>query len=176
MNNKSTEEERIGDDFILERMYAREQRLSSQSDALDMKASYLLVVVAFLAQLSTSFLSKPNLPCVAKIDQWLSCISIAIAGAILLMELMVKSFDDESAEEMEPWRDKEISKAEAAQDAPHSSDYLRGWLTSGLIDGCKERIFTSEKNNKGKVRLLRLAYWCVAVAFMLDILFFTSPS
>jgi len=49
-------------------MYAREQVLLSQADALDMKASYFLVVLVFLAQLSTIFFSSPNLPCLGKVS------------------------------------------------------------------------------------------------------------
>lgn len=163
--------ERIGDDLLLERMYAREQRLSSQSDALDMKASYLLVVVAFLAQLSTLFLSRQNLSCTAKIDQVLSCALLIGGGAALLAELMVKPFKDESAEEMEKWRDKQIARAKAERVGDPSAEYLCGWLIWGLINGCKGRIAESEKINDRKVRLLKIAYWVVAAAFALDVLF-----
>src|ERR1017187_318602 len=97
----STMNERLGDDLILERMYAAEQVLLSQADALDMKASYLLVALVFLAQLSTTFLSSPNLTCLLKGGQWLSCLLLFMAGVFLLLELRVKTFRAEDAMNLE---------------------------------------------------------------------------
>jgi hypothetical protein len=66
--------ERIGDELILERMYAAEQVLLTQADALDMKASYLLIVLVFLAQLSTTFIARRDLSWFFRISQWVSCV------------------------------------------------------------------------------------------------------
>lgn len=169
----SDAEERIGDELILERLYAAEQVLLSQADALDMKASYLLVVLVFLAQLSTTILSRSNLTSFDKESQWLSCLLLVGAGVFLLLELQIKCFRVEDAVNFEAWRDRVVSagKQLGEYDASlHPDSYLRSRLVWGLIEASKPRILKGEKNNKRKVRHLNLAYWLAAAAFCLDIL------
>ncbi len=166
--------DRIGDDLILERMYSREQILLSQADAFDMKASYLLVVLVFLAQLSTTFFSNANLDCVGKISQWLSCLLLVAAGIFLFFELKIKSFSGEDAAGLEPWRDEVIADSRKQKEYKETSDpdgYLRHRLVWGLIDSSKGRIAKSEENNAKKTAHLRRAYWLTFVAFGLDVLF-----
>lgn len=173
----SVTDERIGDGLILERMYVREQTLLSQADALDMKASYLLVVLVFLAQLSTTFLSSQNLPYFGKVSQLVSCVLLLVSGILLLFELKVKSFSNEDGAGLETWRDEIIEKSldlEGYRKATHPEDYLRSRLVWGLIAGSKARIFENEKANKNKLSLLKLAYWIALLAFLLDILFITT--
>ena len=120
--------ERIGDDLLLERMYAAEQVLLSQADALDMKASYFLVVLVFLAQLSTTLLSNPHLVCLARYGQWLSCFLLFIAGVFLLLELKVKTFRAEDARNLEGWRDGVVKEGRGQAEylsSPHPEDFLR---------------------------------------------------
>lgn len=170
----STMNERLGDDLILERMYAREQVLLSQADALDMKASYLLIVLVFLAQLSTTFLTRPLLSCIGKSSQWLSCLLLLASGVFLLLEMRVKTFRGEHALELEPWRDRVIREAQVLEEyqaAPSPEEFMRNRLVWGLIDSSKLRIARSEQNNTKKVDHLKLAYWFAAGAFLLDILF-----
>lgn len=168
----SNTEDRIGDDLILERMYAAEQVLLSQADALDMKASYFLVVLVFLAQLSTTFLSTPNLTCPAKIGQWVSCGLLFSAGVLLLLELRMKTFRTEDAKNLETWRDQVIegSKEQGGYTAsPHPEEFLRSRLIWGLIESSRPRIVAAEKNNAKKVVYLRIAYWLTLIAFLLDV-------
>jgi len=164
--------DRIGDEIILERMYAAEQVLLSQADALDMKASYLLVALVFLAQLSITFLSNPNLTCLAKGGQWLSCLLLFLAGVFLLLELRIKTFRAEDAKDLEAWRDRVVKEGEDQEgcvSSPLSGDYLRSRLVWGLIESSKPRIVAGERNNGRKVAHLNWAYWLTLVAFFLDI-------
>jgi hypothetical protein len=122
---------RIGDDLILERMYASEQVILSQANALDMKASYLLVVLVFLAQLSTTFLSNPNLSCLGKGGQSLCCLLLFVAGLFLLLELRIKTFRAEDALNLEAWRDRIINAGKEQEEYVASTspdDYLRSRL------------------------------------------------
>jgi hypothetical protein len=164
--------DRIGDDLLLERMYAAEQVLLSQADALDMKASYFLVVLVFLAQLSTTLLSNPHLTCLARGGQWISCVLLFVAGAFLLLELQVKTFRAEDAKNLEAWRDGVIKggKEQVEYTASlHPEDFLRGRLVWGLVHSSKPRIVTAEENNAKKVIYLKWAYWLTLIAFFLDV-------
>jgi hypothetical protein len=169
-------DERIGDELILERMYAAEQVLLSQADALDMKASYLLVALVFLAQLSTTFLLIPNLAYCGKTMQWISCFLLTVAGVFLLLELRIEKFRTEDAVHLETWRDTVINDAKKRKEytaSSHPDEYLRSRLVWGLIEGSKPRIARGEENNKKKVHCLRWAYGLTFAAFLLDILFMT---
>ena len=165
---------RIGDDILLERIYAGEQALLSQADALDMKASYMLVVIAFLAQLSVTFLSRPSLEVCAKGDQLIACLLLTLSGVFVMLELAVKYFVIEDPKAMEDWRDTQILKGEKSEDykeVPDKEEYLRNRLILGLIKGGKERIRESEVTNAKKLRYLKITYGCVVGAFILDALF-----
>ena len=164
--------ERSGDDLILERMYAREQVLLSQADALDMKASYLLVVLVFLAQLSTIFLLRPNLSCFDKGSQWLTCLLLLASGIFVLCELQVENFRGEDALELESWRDGVVTEAEKLdeyQKAPDLDDFLRSRVVWGLIEGSKLRIVKSEGLTNKKASRLEWAYWLTLVAFLWEV-------
>lgn len=165
---------RIGDDIILDRFYDSEKTLLSQCDGFDMKASYLLVALVFLAQLSMTFLSRPSLDTCTKVDQWLSCLSLLLAGIFLMLELRVDYFHAEDPKEMEAWRDAQVDKSKELKsysDAPDQDAYLRNRLIQGLIIGAKERILKSEEINATKLDLLRKAHWCIGIALFLDALF-----
>jgi hypothetical protein len=167
-------DERVGDDLILERMHAAEQGLLSQADALDMKASYLLIVLVFLAQLSTTFISRQDLSWLFRGSQWLSCCLLSLSAIYLFLELRIKRFADEDVLGFEAWRDRVVTanKENAAYKAIHPpSDYLRGRLIRGMIEGCKHRIDKSYEHNGKKVMHLRKAYGLMAAAFFLDIAF-----
>ena len=153
-------------------MYAAEQVLLSQANALDTKASYFLVVLVFLAQLSTALLSNPRLICLVRDGQLISCTLIFVAGVFLLLELQIKAFRAEDAKNLEAWRDGEMETSKAQREyaaSTHPSDFLRGRLIWGLIESSKPRIVAGENNNAKKVVCLRWAYWLTLIAFFLDV-------
>ena len=169
-----TTEERIGDDIILDRMYATEQTLLNQADALDMKASYLLIVLVFLAQLSATFIAQHDLSWLSRGSQWVSCLLLIISAVFLLRELRIKPFKVESVLKFEEQREKIITEAkEFAQykAAAHPNDYARGRYVWSLIEGCKVRIPKNDTINARKVNHLQCAYVLTSAAFLLDILF-----
>jgi hypothetical protein len=166
--------QRIGDDLILERLYANEQVLLTQTDAFDLKASYFLVVIVFLAQLSTIFLLRPNLSICEKVDQWVACLLLVAAGCFLMSELKVRSFRVEESTGLESWRDKQIQDAyqlPGYKEAQDHNSYLRNRMIWGLIEGSKSRIVNNEIVNATKLSRLVYAYWIAGAAFLLDILF-----
>jgi hypothetical protein len=174
-----TTEERIGDDLILERMYATEQGLLTQADALDMKASYLLIVLVFLAQLSATFIARHDLSWLLRGSQWLSCLILIASALFLLLELRIKQFKGEGALGLEKLREDVITQAkqlEQYKNAAHPNEYVRSRLVWSLIKGSKERIPENESINARKVTRLQWAYGLATVAFVLDILFILQVS
>jgi hypothetical protein len=166
--------ERIGDEIILERMYAAEQILLTQADALDMKASYLLIVLVFLAQLSTTFIARHDLSWFFRISQWLSCVLMFSSSVLLLLELRIRRFKSEGVFELEALRDRitaESKERDDYKDAAHPNEYVRGRLVWSLIQGSKNRIHKNDLTNAKKVSHLQWAYGLAALAFLLDILF-----
>lgn len=165
---------RIGDDLILERMCSAEQGLLTQADALDMKASYLLVALVFLAQLSTIFLLKSNLSHAMKADQIISCTLLVVAGILLLLELGIKVFNTCDAALLDSWRDGIVKDAEdldGYKNAVHPQEYLRARLVHGLIIGSKKTLTHNDALIRTKVRNIRCAYWMTFIAFGLDVIF-----
>jgi len=168
---------RIADDLILERMYAREQVLLSQADAMDMKASYVLVALVFLAQLSTTFLSRPNLQCLGKASQWVASLLLLVSAISLLLELKVATFKSEDASGLESWRDEVVRDSQELEAYPKERDpeeYLRDRVIWGLIASSKARIVKGEEINDKKITRLTIAYWFASAAFLIDILFLAT--
>jgi len=169
-----TTDQRIGDDLILERMYAAEQGLLTQADALDMKASYLLIVLVFLAQLSATFIARHDLSWLLRGSQWLSCFLLIISAIFILCELSIKSFQSEGILDLEAMRERAIIQAKELdqyKQAAHPNEYVRGRLIWSLIKGCRKRICTNDAINAKKVIRLKWAYGLAMGAFVLDILF-----
>jgi hypothetical protein len=169
-------EQRIGDDLILERMYAAEQALLSQADALDMKASYLLIVLVFLAQLSATFIARHDLSWLFRGSQWLSCTLLFVSSVFLMLELRVRRFKGEDVFDLEALRERIITEAkelDGYKNAVHPNEYVRGRLVWSLILGSKKRIHKNDSTNAIKVAHLQWAYGFAAGAFLLDILFMT---
>jgi hypothetical protein len=165
---------RIGDDLILERMCAAEQGLLTQADALDMKASYLLVALVFLAQLSTIFLLRANLPLAMKADRIISCVLLVVAGILLLFELGIKGFKTGDAARLESWRDDTVKTAEGLdgyKNAENPQEYLRARLVHGLIISSKGTLAHNDARIRAKVCNIRWAYWMTFMAFGLDVIF-----
>src|ERR1039458_6889986 len=167
-------EERIGDDIILDRMYATEQTLLTQADALDMKASYLLIVLVFLAQLSATFIARHDLSWFFRCTQWLSCLFLSISAVFLLLELRITRFKSEGVFELEELRERifaEAKELEQYKNAAHPNEYLHGRLVWSLIKGSKQRVHKNDSTNSRKVTLLQGAYGFAAGAFFLNIMF-----
>ena len=168
---------RVGDELILERMTSAEQLLLTQADALDMKASYLLVVLVFLAQLSTTFLSRDHLSRLQQCSQWAVCLLLVGSGIFLLIDLGIKKFQSEDASKLEVHRDQVIKKSldlAGYKEAKNPEQYLQERLTWSLIESSKARLPLSEEINRRKVVSVERAYWLAAIAFLLDVLFMVS--
>lgn len=142
----------IGDDILIARLTNRETQLMQQADALDVKASILLVAVTFLAGQSTYFLTKYPVG----IIHWIQLVSVVIqiAAALLLAHLLrIRDYSGEATEHYPAWRDSlrdyhggDSSKMEAA-------------LTTGIIDGCIERANVAKAINNRKASVINVTYW-----------------
>lgn len=153
----------IGDDILRERLNLREQILMQQADALDVKASILLVAVTFLAGHSMYLLSK-QVCAFIRYDQFASVFFQMLSGVVLAWHLRIRSYKGETAEELGEWRDKVVSHFGSQQ-----SPEIEAALNKGIVDLSLERISLAVATNKSKAASVEIAYWITLAAFFLNL-------
>jgi len=141
-----------GDEILLDRLTNRETQLSQQADALDVKASILLVAVTFLAGQSTYFLTKHPTGFIHW-SQLLAVVLQVTSGCLLAWQLAIKQYSAEASEQYPGWRDQLI--------AHYSNDSaaVEAEMLKGIITGCAERAAETRKLNDHKALIIGSAYW-----------------
>jgi hypothetical protein len=148
----------IGDEILIARLTNRETQLSQQADALDVKASILLVAITFLAGQSTYFLSKHPTGFIHW-NQLLSVVVQIVAGCLLAWQLYIKTYPAEASEKYPQWRDELIAHFGGDQQAIESE------MTKGIIEGCTNRAKEANRINEQKATVIQRAYWLSLSAF-----------
>jgi hypothetical protein len=147
----------IGDDTILERLYAAEDLLQTQADALDTKAGILLAILTFLADFVTQLHFSPGIFVVV-------VIYLSISGLLAALPLIVLGYESEGAEGLETYRDDVVAK-----NAGLADEVIEGAFKQGLMDASKDRIKKNGKLNTRKAKMLRVSYICLLLALILSI-------
>lgn len=153
----------IGDDILRERLNLREQQLMQQADALDVKASILLVAVTFLAGHSMYLLSKQATGFI-RWDQFTSVLLQIVAGIILSLQLRIRTYKAEMTHQYPTWRNQivEHHEGESREQVEHS-------LNEGIRTMSLERITDAAEINENKARFVNLAYWVILAAFFCNL-------
>jgi fructose/tagatose bisphosphate aldolase len=146
----------VGDQLILERMTRLEDQLIENSDALDVKMSYVLIAVVFLAQLAISLYAAHLNHCQAIMVAVASGLA-TICGFYVYRGLTLAKFVTEDESYLEATRDLHVLQARAAE-PDITTDELEAGFRSGIIDGAKQRMAENLIIVKQKVRTLRRAY------------------
>lgn len=149
-------------DLILERLYAAEERLQDQAGKLDGKAGFLLVVLTFLAEITSHL----------RFSFWMQfteIFALASSGALTIAALAILKYHVEPAETLAAnWED--VSEANKA----HPPDSIELAFQLGLAESSKDRIVHNEGLNDTKARLLIVAYVLMVIAFAIVVIEITS--
>jgi hypothetical protein len=159
----------VADELILERLTAREAQLHDQANALDVKASILLVGVVFLAGQSTYLLTKYA----AGFWRWEQFLSVFLqfaAAAIMARLLWIRVYDGECAEDYLQWRDKNVRHF-----GEHGTAQVEPHMRTKIIQGCKDRIDKARDLNDGKVKLVKAVYVLTLLAFLCNLVALIAP-
>lgn len=159
----------IADEIILDRLTAREAQLHEQTNALDVKASILLVAVTFLAGQTTYLLTK-HLQGFWRWEQFLAAFMLFVATVILALLLHTRTYDGECAEDYLDWRDKLVQYHGARHPTKVTSQ-----MQSEIVLGCKKRIDKARKIAEGKASQVTCVYNLTLVAFALNLLVLIAP-
>jgi hypothetical protein len=155
------------EEILLDRLSLRETALMQQADAIDVKASVMVVAVTFLASQTTLLLSH-SIGSLLKWEQVASIVLQVVAGILLILILKVHSYSGETTEKYANWRNELIAYHEG------DNEKVEKELWTGITDGIVQRCELATGINNSKADKLSLAYNLIAVSFLLNlvVLFF----
>lgn len=146
------EEMAIGEDRILDRLYASEEFLQTQADALDAKAGFLLVILTFLVDILTHLHFTYGMH-ICEIA------ATVVSGVLAIVALAIVGYRVEVPEDLSSNRD----QVAAANDGC-SKEEIKTVFLLGLMDESKRRIHVNKRLNLNKARLLIIAYFSMICA------------
>jgi hypothetical protein len=147
----------IGDDIILERLYAAEDSLQTQADALDTKAGILLAILTFLADFVTHLQFSPVIFIVV-------VVSLVISGLLSALSLIFLRYQGENAAALDNTRDQVV-----AVNAGRSDEEMEALFKQGLMVDAKGRLKTNGGFNQTKAKMLIASYILLLLALILSI-------
>jgi hypothetical protein len=159
----------IADEIILDRLTAREAQLHEQSNALDVKASIMLVAVTFLAGQTTYLLTKHS-EGFWRWEQFLSAFLLLGASVTLAFLLYVRTYDGECAEDYLKWRDDLLEHFGVGHHAE-----IEPQMRKEIVSGCKKRIDKARMINERKARQVQIVYALTLAAFALNLTVLIAP-
>jgi hypothetical protein len=147
----------IGDDIILERLYAAEDLLQTQADALDTKAGILLAILTFLADFVTQLHFSPG--------SFIVVVAfLSISGLLSALPLMILKYKAEDAVRLEAYRNS-VVKANSGLPKQEVEEAFK----LGLIEASKDRVGDNGKFNQRKAKMVKASYIFLLLALILSI-------
>lgn len=159
----------IADEILLDRLTAREAQLHEQCNALDVKASIMLVAVTFLAGQTTYLLTKHSSG-FWRWEQFFSAFIQFLAAAILAWMLRIRTYDGECAEDYLGWRDSAVAKLGEAEEPEIVAE-----MRTKIVQGCKDRIDKARGINNGKADQVKVVYALTLAAFACNLAVLLAP-
>lgn len=147
----------IGDDTILDRLYAAEDLLQTQADALDTKAGILLAILTFLADFITHLQFSKGIFVVV-------VVYLTISGLLSALPLMILKYEGEDAVALDAYRDKVV-----AGNAGLTDDVIEEAFKQGLMLSSKERVTRNSRFNQIKAKMIMASYISLLLALILSI-------
>jgi hypothetical protein len=144
-----------------------DETIFSLADALDVKASILLVLTTFLGAVAASILVLPNLPAWVKLAQAVAVAALTLTVVCCLAALWPATF--ETPPSVEKWRAFITEAAGELKDDPHGiSEVLRKFHESRVKAG-EKRIAANKRITTRKAAFNKAAFYFSALAILMDI-------
>src|SRR5580698_9710449 len=147
----------IGVDIILERLYAAEDLLQTQADALDTKAGILLAILTFLADFVTHLQFSPVIFIVV-------VVLLSISGLLSALPLMILKYKAEDAVRLEANRNRVVK-----ENAGLPKQEVEEAFKLGLIAASKDRVRDNGKFNQRKAKMVKASYILLLFALIFSI-------
>lgn len=147
----------IGDAMFLERLYAAEDRVREQASGFDDKASYLLIILTFLAEFVEHLkFSGMLLDGVA--------VAICVSALCAILELAMVRYQEEDAVFYAEYR-----KETRVSNPGRTDAVIESAMRQGMMQSAKARIRHNERINRVKGRLLVGSYSTMLIALLMAI-------
>jgi hypothetical protein len=152
--------------LLKEHTLERDRVELSTGDVLDVKAGLLLIMLIFLAQqIGTVF--QGSLSTSQRLLEAVSITGLVIGGLLAIVQLLPKKYSVlSSPSKYEKWL-YELRKHYAADTNPEAEVLVLAERTE--ISQAIERVQKNEALNKGKVRLIKICFFCVMASFAANI-------
>jgi hypothetical protein len=147
----------IGDDIILERLYAAEDLLQTQADALDTKAGILLAILTFLADFVSHLQFSPVIFVVV-------VVSMVISGLLSALPLIILKYEGEDAAALDTTRDRVV-----VNNSGQTDDVIEEAFKQGLMLDAKGRLTRNSGFNQIKAKMIMASYILLVLALTLSI-------
>lgn len=148
------------DEFISQMARDRDRFELDLSDALDVKASIVLLILTFLGTVSATVLLADKVPPVGKLTQIPVIVSLVISGIFCVVSLWPKQYLlDDLPQRYAEW---------AATLGESDSEQLRDIANLSLALA-HERISHNSKLNKSKIWYLNGAFWSMSSSLFLEL-------
>jgi hypothetical protein len=146
----------VADKLILDRLTIREAQLYQQADAIDVKASILLVAVIFLAGQTIGLLHDAHVG-FTHYEQIVAGIFEVIATGVLAWLLRIQNgYIQEPAEDYPGWRDAIVTEGKSLPE-----DQLENRMISEIVPDLAKHCAAALQVNTRKIKLMRVAFWLV---------------
>lgn len=149
---------------VIKRLDLKDDQTFKAGDAIDVKASIGLVVITFLATQTGVFLTTAGPG--QRLQLW-AAVSLAVAGALALLELWPRDYLVETTEGLEGWLSelRDYYRNETDREAR-----VAAAMTAGQIKRTRQRIENNGQINDRKSRYLIWSFRFTAVALTLNLI------
>ncbi|MFZ0882840.1 MAG: hypothetical protein WAN14_05540 [Candidatus Acidiferrales bacterium] len=137
-------------------------------DTLDVKASIILVLAAFLGTVSGQVLTLPNLSWSIEVLQSLSVLSLGFCAVLTVLCLRIREFDGPPSPEQ--WAESLYTWSEHYAKYPTGDDDMLEHFEIEQKNLTSERIAENRKLAEEKAKMNRLALWATAAALGFEFL------
>jgi len=150
--------------LLLDRLTVRESQLYQQADALDLKASILLVAIIFLATQTSAFLRAYSKGAIYWEQVIAGAVEILTSACLAFILLPRSGYVQEPAEDYPKWRD-ELIAAEISSD----DSTIAERMVTEIVDDLSKHCEGIRKINDTKAKWLVIAHWGAFAALLTDV-------
>jgi hypothetical protein len=141
--------------------------LFNLGDTLDVKASIVLVLAAFLGTVSGAVLALHELPSWVKLAQAAAVIALGCIVVFCLIALWPSEFGTPPG--VERWERYVVELADDYKNDPHGLDAILLELRGSRLTNAKERIVTNRRLTTRKTKYNTYAFYATVVVILMDV-------